>query len=354
MTSSSTRNDFLRTALLLAVGATALFGPTRQAGAQFFQSGDLVVSVEGNGSNTAGGGASATGNTGADADSYLDNQAAPLTLDEFAPTGTGQAPIATLELPTTTVGSNSAISGEYGSSSEGTLQLTGNGQALTIAGYGVGAAAYNSTYDLNGGGTALAQSCSLSNVAACNGVPQVPRVIAEIGANGSVDTSTVLYNVFNENNPRSVYSANGTSFYISGQGTGNAGDTTGGVFFVPSVGPGQTAVAITGQDATGNTVSQDTREVQIYNNALYVSTDSKEGSGNNRDFIGTLGSPPATSLYQSSAGPTMLPGIRQQRRHRQGYDYGGHDERRQRRRRSDQSQPGKLLFRQRRYPLCRR
>ena len=96
---------------------------------------------------------------------------------------------------------------------------------------------------------------------------------------------------------------------ISGQGTGNVGDKTGGVFYVPTLGPGQTAVPITGQDASSNTVSQDTRDVQIYNNQLYVSVDSKEGSGNNRDFIGTLGSPPATSTYNSQNGPTQLPGF---------------------------------------------
>lgn len=120
--------------------------------------------------------------------------------------------------------------------------------------------------------------------------------------------------MFNENNPRSVYSADGKSFYISGQGSGNAGDTTGGVFYVPSVGPGQTAVPITGTDATStgnppNDIGQDTRFVTEYNNTLYVSTDTKEGSGSARDFIGTLGSPPATSLYNGASGPTQLTGF---------------------------------------------
>ena len=298
--------------LLSTVGLSAivfcLCGHT-PADALTFTPGDLVVSVEGDGGNTASSGTGATGNTGADSSTYLDNQAAPLWLYEYLPAGTNQpAPVGALELPTASSGNNSVISGEYGSSSEATLQLTGNGQYLTIAGYGVNAANYNKSYDLNGTGTALAQSCSLSGTA-CGGTPQVSRVIGLIGANGGVNTSTVLYNVYNENNPRSVYSANGTSFYISGQGTGNVGDKTGGVFYVPTLGPGQTAVPITGQDASSNTVSQDTRDVQIYNNQLYVSVDSKEGSGNNRDFIGTLGSPPATSTYNSQNGPTQLPGF---------------------------------------------
>ncbi len=48
--------------------------------------------------------------------------------------------------------------------------------------------------------------------------------------------------------------------------------------------------------------------MQIYNNTLYVSVDSKGGSNSARDFIGTLGSPPATGLYNSGNGPTMLTG----------------------------------------------
>jgi hypothetical protein len=139
-------------------------------------------------------------------------------------------------------------------------------------------------------------------------------VIATIGSGGRVDSSTALYDVYNENNPRSVYSTNGKSFYISGQGTGDANDTSGGVFYVPKLGPNQTAIPITGADATSSTsspldVGQDTRDVQVYNNTLYVSADTKEGKNSARDFIGTLGSPPATSLYDSGNGPTQLNGF---------------------------------------------
>jgi len=301
----------MRALYLGGVAAIALASATLPAAADplYFTPGDLVVAVEGNGSNTAALGTSATGNTGASATSYLDNQAAPLTLYEFTTTGANQTPVGTLELPTTTSGANSAISGEYGSSSEATLQLSGNGQYLTIAGYATNAAAYNAAYDVNGTGTALAQSCSLSVVANCAGVPQVARVIATISSSGAVDTSTVVYNVANENNPRSVYSSDGHSFYLSGQGTGNAGDSSGGVFFIPGTGPNQTPVAITGLDTTNKTISQDTRDVQIVNNTLVVSTDTKQGSNAARSFIGTLGSPPSTGLYSNGDGPTMLPGF---------------------------------------------
>jgi hypothetical protein len=89
--------------------------------------------VEGDGSSTG---------------SYGDNQAAPLTLFQYTPTGTSSAAfVNSLELRQTTVmGGNYAVSGEYGSSSEGTLQLSGNGEYLTIMGYGINAGTFNANF----------------------------------------------------------------------------------------------------------------------------------------------------------------------------------------------------------------
>jgi len=279
---------------LLGVSALALsiaHADFARAQSFTFNPNDLVVAVEGDGSNTG---------------SYLDNQAAPLTLYQYSINGTSSATAAgALELPQTTVaGGNYAISGEYGSSSEATLQLSGNGQYLTIMGYGINADTYNSTYDVNGTGTALAQS---PNTAV--GGANVSRVIALIGANGSVNTTTAISDVFNANNPRSVFTQNGTSFYISGQGNK---DNTGGVFYVSGLGA-TTATAITGADTnskSSGTFNQDTRDVQIVNGTLTVSVDSTEGSKSyNIDRIGTLGAvgtPPTTTLNMQ---PTALAGI---------------------------------------------
>jgi hypothetical protein len=258
-----------------------------------FTAGNLVVSVEGNGVY------------GATSGPYTDNQAAPLTLFQYSLTGTASATyVNSLVLPQTNSGSNFAVSSEYGSSSEGTLQLSGNGQYLTIAGYGVNAAAFNAnpgSYSPDSANTALGQSGSLTGQA----YTAVPRVVALIDANGVVNSTTALYNVFDANNPRSAYTANGTTIYVSGQGS--SGDNTGGVF-VTTVGS-NSATSITGNDA-GSGSSQDTREVQIYNGTLYVSSDSKSGS-TNRDYIGTLGTPGTAPLTLANAGdgPTELPGF---------------------------------------------
>jgi hypothetical protein len=258
-----------------------------------FNPNDIVVAVEGDGAGTG---------------AYADGQAAPMSLYQYSTVGTSSATQAgALVLPQVSVaGGNYAVSGEYGSSSEATLQLSGNGQYLTIMGYATNANAYNSLYDVAGGGTALAQSPNITGNSA-----DISRVIALIGANGSVNSTTAISNVFNGNNPRSVYTVNGTSFYISGQGTH---DATGGVFYVSNLGA-TTATAITGIDTSSKSngsYGQDTRDVQIVNGQLTVSVDSSEGTaskGLDIDRIGTLGAagnPPTTTL---NAQPTALPGL---------------------------------------------
>src|SRR5580692_7523347 len=208
-------NMLLKTRLLISVAAIAAvspaIAPAQAQSISSFTEGDIVVSVEGNGSNTG---------------SYANNQAAPLTLYEYGASGTGF--VGSFQLPQTNSGANFAVSGEYGSSSEGTLQLSGDGRYLTIMGYGVNANSFNAnpgSFSPDPTNTALGQSGSITG----QSYTAVPRVVALIGANGSVDTSTALTGVFSANNPRSAYTVDGSSFYVSGQGT--SGDSTGGVFY---------------------------------------------------------------------------------------------------------------------------
>ena len=271
----------------LAIAAGLSMGVPAFAGS-IFSAGNLVVSVEGNGSGTG---------------NYTGNQAAPLTLYQYTTAGTY---VNSLELPQVNVGLNFAVSGEYGSSSEGMVQLSGNGQYLTLMGYGINADTFNANpgaYGPSAVNTALAQSGSLTGQA----YTAVPRVVALIDSNGNVNSTTALYNVFNGNNPRSVVTADGTNLYVSGQG--NSPDHTGGVFYATT--GGSSAVAITGDDTSAKTLTQDTRDVQIINGQLYVSVDSKEGSNSARSFIGTLGSAGSlpTTLANSGNGPTQLTGF---------------------------------------------
>jgi autotransporter passenger strand-loop-strand repeat protein len=234
-----------------------------------FTSGDLVVGVVGDDN---------------DSGDYGDNQAAPIALEEIDP-GTGQI-IGEMVLPQDASGANSAISGEYGSSSEGILQLAANGQSLVIAGYGIDADTFNAGGAAVYGNAALAQSTSLTD----SSYTPVSRVIADIGDDGAIDTSTALYNVFNTNNPRSVATVDGQTFYISGQGV--KGDATQGVFVAQDGASSATAI----DSAT------DTRTVEIYNGQLYVSQNSSTGTANIESFAG---------LPTAAALPTILSGIDQ-------------------------------------------
>ncbi len=240
-----------------------------------FTAGDLVVSVYGDGDGSG---------------AYTDNQASPITLEQLTTAGVlaGQ-----LVLPQSTTVSNgvtnSVISGEYGSSSEGSLERSADGQSLVIAGYGVNAATFNTAPLSTYGTTALAQTTSLQG----GTLTAVSRVIADIRADGSVDTSTALYGVDNTNNPRSVATVDGTSFYLSGQGV--KGDTTQGVFLAAD---GAT-------HATAIDTSTDTRTLEIANGQLYVSRDSKQGTGGTSNIDSYGGLPTGATT------PTTLPGISQ-------------------------------------------
>ena len=202
-----------------------------------------------------------------------------------------------MELPvTSTTAANGtteyAISGEYGSSSEGTLELSADGHSLVIAGYGVNPTTYNTGGAASYGNAAEAQSTSVPG----GKYTAVPRVIADISSNGTVDTSTALYNVDNTNNPRSAATVNGSTYYLAGQG--KSGDTTQGLQVASDGAPGNAATIV--NDST------DMRTAEIYNGNLYVSTDSKQGTAGFTANIAEY-----NGLPTGSATPTILPGISQ-------------------------------------------
>jgi hypothetical protein len=225
--------------------------------------------------------------------------ASPIALQQFqlSADGTAANSAGTFLLPQDSSGNNSAISGEYGSASEGILQTSVNGQYLTMLGYGVNAATFNSAPLSTYGTSALGQTSSLT-AANQTGTPvtTVARVVALIGGNGSVDTSTALTGVFNTNNPRSVATVDGTSFYVSGQGASKT-DPTQGVFYT----------TLGSTTATSIDPSTDTRVVQIANtgsgNTLYVSRDQNPTGSGGQNFSNVSSLTAADgSMPTSSAG----------------------------------------------------
>jgi hypothetical protein len=267
-----------RTACLFVGGYAAIVsgllnGSPAEASPLVFTAGDLVVDT------VSGGGATTL------------DAASAITLQQFS-LGAGGKQVSeagTLVLP-------SSISGEYGSASEGILQRSVNGQYLTLMGYGVNAATFNAASPSTYGTNALGQTTSLIAANQTGTVyTTVPRVVALIGANGNVNTSTQLTGVFNTNNPRSVATVDGTSFYISGQGASKT-DTTQGVFYAK----------LGATTATPIDTSTDTRVVSIYNNTLYVSRDQNPPNSGNQNFTNVSSlTGPGGGLPTSATGLTI-------------------------------------------------
>lgn len=253
---------------LLGTLAAAVLATT--ASAQLFNSSDLLVSAYGN--------VGTAGSSG----SYADGVPTPISLVEY--TTTGQQ-VQAVTLPTTDNGSNLGIVGEYGSSSEGTIQLSGNGQYLTVTGYSAtpsyaGAGGPAGGYS-NANGVALAQSPSSS----------VPRVIATVDANGNMSSNTSFNNLYSTNNPRSAWTQDGSSFYVSGQGSSTADQ---GIY-----------LASAGATNTSTTIynAYDTRTVSGYGGNLYYSQDKKNKSTGIFEYTGLPnGSVTSTQIIAGSNG----------------------------------------------------
>jgi len=272
--------------LLLASSVVVLAGSAEAQTINWFSPGDLVISAV----SCSVGSIACTSTSGG-----LDT-AAPIVLDQFQlnTAGTVATPAGSLTLPQTGSGANVAISGEYGSASEGILQQSVNGQYLTIMGYGVNANTFNNAAGAGYGTVALGQTTSL--VGGAN--TTVPRVVALIGADTSVDTSTALTGVFNTNNPRSAATVDGSSFYVSGQGV--TGDGTGGVFYAVKgattatpVNNGTSTPSGTPNGTASASYGTETRVAEIVNtgsgNTLYVSRDVKAaGTPNDATDIRSL------------------------------------------------------------------
>jgi hypothetical protein len=209
-----------------------------------FTPGNLVVAVAG--CATVGGQCTNipysgdTGHINGPAGGYSDDQGSPWTLFQYSVSGATSATyLNSVQLPQLTSGANYPVSNDYGSLSEGTVQLSGDGRFLTMYGFGLNAATFNGNYLLfcpgstepnnacvpENGNPAMAQTGSLIGQTYTGNTP-VPRVAALIDPYGNVNSSTVLYNIHNQNDARSAYSFNGSSIYVSGQGckTWDAGD----------------------------------------------------------------------------------------------------------------------------------
>ena len=168
------------------------------------------------------------------------NAAAPVFLDEFTAAGD---PVQTVAVTPTLAGHRRfTVNGT--DSAEGALNLSANGQYLTLAGYDA--------------------AVGRANVASGTNSLFVNRVVARVDADGLVDTTTVITDGYTFNSIHSAVTDDGTRFWTSGDGGTDAnGNLTGGIRYMPFGNPGSSVRISADRNFT--------RVVSIYNNQLYTS-----------------------------------------------------------------------------------
>ncbi len=199
-------------------------------------------------------------------------------IDEYTPAG---VLVQSIALPTSDTTSNGvtehALTVTSSATSEGELNLSTNGQYLTLVGYDT-APGYN-----DGGLGASSSSSSVIN-----------RTVGEIGVNGSVNTTTALTDFANKNNPRAAFTTDGSSVWLAG-----ADSSTGGIRYISSLGNNVTTSA---NLTAGNL--KNARDVEVFNGQVYFSTSKEPKGGTVNDSIDALGSGEPTSGTQTMTGVT--------------------------------------------------
>lgn len=191
----------------------------------------------------------------------LANTATAVFLDEYTPAG---VLVRSLTMPTTTAGTQRRITASGSANSEGLMQRSADGRFLIATGYDA--------------------SLTTGSLTTSTGAT-IPRVIARIAANGSVNTTTALTGTAITNNPRSATSADGSAFWF--------GAAAGGLRYALL---GSTSSV----DLTSTALLTNVRQTAIFGGQLYASSSSGTNTFKGINSIGsglpTTGSPSVTRL----------------------------------------------------------
>lgn len=226
----------------------ALVGGEARAGT--FSLGDLVVVQVGDGS------------------AALSSAATTVSLLEY---NTGGGLIQSLSLPSVVSGLNQPLTLQGTATAEGFLALSTSGQYLTLAGYAATP------------GTAAPSSATPTTV---------NRVVARIGLDGTIDTTTALSDAYSGSAIRSAVSSDGTSIWTGGNAGSGLGSTAGA----------RSTSFGTSTSVRLNPSSSNMRVVNIYDGQLYVSSSTGTFLG-----VSTVGTGLPTTA--DSAPLTALPGM---------------------------------------------
>lgn len=226
------------------LAALAVLATATMAGAQFVP-GNLAVSRVGDGS------------------SALTNSATPSFVDQYTVLG---VLVNSVAMPTSLNSPNLRLTNSGTATSELQLNLSTDGQYLTLCGY-----------DADPGTTAIASSTAT-------------RVIGRVAMDGSVDTTTGLGTIYSGNNIRSAFTTNGLDFWASG--------AAGGIAYSPLGGAGASIIS--------NTITN-SRVVQIWNGSVYFTTGSGSANRGIWKIDGLPTSGPVTATQVLATGTSSSP-----------------------------------------------
>ena len=201
-----------------------------------FTAGNIVVLRVGDGTNA------------------LTNKGNAVFLDEYDPIS--KSKIQSIALPTTVVGTNNPLLLSGTAGSEGALSRSLDGQYLALAGYSTTV-----------GGSTVSLSTTTGTA--------VPRTVAVVKYDGTINTSKTFTNYASANNPRAAYTSNGNQIWMVSGVRGVQYST---------ISSTDSAITISNKTSAGTTLTN-FRTIAAYDGQLFVTTGS--GSAVRIGAVGT-------------------------------------------------------------------
>jgi hypothetical protein len=314
-------NGRKRRVLLACSAVTALVMGAGSASASSIFTGNLVVSsltYEGNAStvsvgqalpNCTGGSCIAATNNGSYGQVFLNDNAdanfgvtAPYSLQFYSANGQSATLTSTYAVP------NSAFTGSFSSKSEGAINVSADGQSITLMGYNSGI----NQIDVSNSNTPGSTETGNTDVAT-----PTYRTVAQINSNGTSQFTNT--NAYSGNNGRAVILGADGNYYAvgnggNGNGDGNIATLTGVQRITPGGAPASNTTQIGAFNVTQDGLKADKaskdnnyRGLTIAGNTIYVTKGSGSNGIDTVYQVGTQGQLPTTG--NASTPINTLPGL---------------------------------------------
>ena len=226
---------------------------------------------------------------------------APYALDFYSSNGQTATLRSVFNIP------DSSFAGSFSSKSEGAINVSANGQAITLLGYNSGINQLDISNTNTPGGTETGNTDTAT---------PTYRTVAQVNANGTVQFTNT--NAYSGNNGRAVILAADGNYYLAGNaGNGNADGNTASLTGIQRVTPGSVpnntqigafSVTQVGLPADKKPSKDNNfRGLTLFNNTLFATKGSGSNGIDTVYQIGATGQLPTTG--NASTPISVLPGL---------------------------------------------